>query len=33
MLPLPPLPVATPALPPWSSVLTPPQVLLKLHAL
>ena len=33
LLPLPPLPVATPALPPWSSVLTPPQVLLKLHAL
>ncbi len=33
LLPLQPLPVATPALPPWSSVLTPPQVLLKLHAL
>jgi hypothetical protein len=33
LLPLPPLPVATPALPPWSSVLTPSQVLLKLHAL
>jgi hypothetical protein len=30
---LPPLPVATPALPPWSSVLTPLQVLLKLPAL
>ncbi len=33
LLPLPSLPVATHALPPWSSVLTPPQVLLKLHAL